>query len=333
MSQANQPAVLITARQFDAGAVEWLRDQGCTVRQPALGGTDPSPDMLPALLKDIDGWIIGSTDVDRALLAAFPRLQVLARRGVGYDQIDTVAAKDLGRIVTIAAGGNAPSVADHAVGLMLAVGKRLVIMTERMRRGDWGYEVGSELHEKTVGIIGLGRIGRLVARRLKGFDVTILANDIVQDTAFAAANGISYVDRKTLLRESDIVTLHAPLTADTLHMIEENALASMKSGAILINTARGGLVDETALTEALRSGHIAGAGLDVFWAETDPAQMATAATLVSFPTVVATPHTAAATHEGLARSNMIAAMTTVTALSGNLPPPDCVVVDGRPSRG
>ena len=168
MSPANQPAVLITARQFDAAAVAWLRDQGCTVRQPALGGTDPAPDTLPALLADMDGWIVGSTDVDRQLMAAFPRLQVLARRGVGYEQIDTAAAKELGRIVTIAAGGNGPSVADHAVGMMLAVGKQLVVMTERMRRGDWSYGVGTELHEKTVGIIGLGRIGRLVARRLRG---------------------------------------------------------------------------------------------------------------------------------------------------------------------
>ncbi len=326
---ANTRSVLVTARQFDDAAVAALEGAGLVVRRPALNGTDPAPATLPALLDGMDAWILGSTDVGHALLAAHPRLLLLSRRGVGFEQIDVAAAAALNRVVTIAAGGNGPSVADHALGLMLAVGKQLALLTAQMRAGDWSYRVGTELHEKTVGIVGLGRIGRLVARRLRGFDVTILATDVVEDPAFAAAHGVRYVDLPTLLRDSDVVTLHAPLTPDTRMMIGPAALAAMRPGAILVNTARGGLVDEAALAEALRSGRLAGAGLDVFWAEKDPAHDAAASALVALPNVVATPHTAAATREGLARTNMIAARTVITVMEGGVPPADCLVVDGR----
>jgi D-3-phosphoglycerate dehydrogenase len=256
-------------------------------------------------------------------------LQVIARRGVGYEQIDVPAAAALGRVVTIAAGGNGPSVADHAVGMMLAVAKQLVLLTEQMRQGDWTYRTGVELHEKTVGIIGLGRVGKLVAKRLRGFDVSVLATDIMQDQDFAAAHGVRFTDLGTLLRQSDFVSVHAPLTDATRNLIGAEALAAMKPGAILINTARGGIVDEAALADALRSGHLGGAGLDVFWAEKDAEHNDAALALVRLLNVVASPHTAAATIEGLARTNRIAAETVVAVLQGGSPPADCVVADGR----
>jgi D-3-phosphoglycerate dehydrogenase len=326
---ANEATVLVTARQFDAGAVAWLEAQGCRVRQPMLAGKDPAPDSLPALLDGVDGWIVGGTNVGHTLLAAFPRLQVIARRGVGYEQIDVPAAAALGRVVTIAAGGNGPSVADHAVGMMLAVAKQLVLLTDQMRQGDWTYRTGVELHEKTVGIIGLGRVGKLVARRLRGFDVSVLATDIVEDHDFAAAHGVRFTDLATLLHESDFVSVHAPLTDVTRNLIGAEALAAMKPGAILINTARGGIVDEAALAAALQSGHLGGAGLDVFWAEKDADHNEAALALVRLPNVVASPHTAAATIEGLARTNRIAAEAVVAVLAGGSPPADCVVADGR----
>ncbi len=325
----NQPTILVTARNVDPAAIQYLVDHGCTVRHPDLGGRDPAAETLPALLQGVDGWIVGSTDVGHALMAANPRLQVIARRGVGYEQIDVPAAVALGRVVTIAAGGNGPSVADHAMGLILAVSKQLVLLTEQMRQADWTYRTGLELHEKTVGIIGLGRIGKLVARRLRGFGVSILATDIAPDHAFAAANDVRLTDLQTLLRDSDVVTIHAPLTPLTHNLLDAGALAAMKPGAILINTARGGIVDEAALLAALRSGHLAGAGLDVFWAEKDAGHNDAAMNLVREPNVVATPHTAAATREGLARSNLIAARTVVAILEGRAPPPDCLVADGR----
>ena len=246
-------------------------------------------------------WTLGSwggTNVGHELIAAHPRLHVIARRGVGYEQIDVPAAAALGRVVTIAAGGNGPSVADHTIGMILAVFKQLVLLTEQMRRGDWTYRTGFELHEKTVGIIGLGRIGRLVARRLRGFDVSILATDIAPDREFAAAHGVTLTDLPTLLRDSDVVMIHAPLTPLTRNLIDAAGLAAMKRCAILINTARGGIVDEAALAASLQAGHLTGAGLDVFWAEKDSEHNEAALGLVRLTNVVATPHTAAATHGG-----------------------------------
>lgn len=332
MTSANMRTVLITARNFDTAAADHLRRHGFAVRQPALDNRDPMPAELPQLLAGIDGWIVGSTNVGRELMTANPNLQIIARRGVGYEQIDLAAARDLGRTVTIAAGGNGPSVADHALGLMLAVCKQLVTLTEQMRMGDWTYRTGLELHGKTVGLVGLGRIGRLVARRLAGFDVRVLATDIMPDLEYAAAHGIELVDLPTLLRCSDIVSLHAPLTPATANLIDGTTLGAMRRDAILINTARGGLVDEAALAAALTAGTLAGAGLDVFKAEKDERHQATTLALVRIPTVVATPHTAAATREGSARTNMIAAETVVAVLDGELPAQGCLIVDGRAER-
>lgn len=327
------PCVLVTARGFDAAAHAFLEAQGFAVRHPDLKNTDPAPEALPGLLENADAWIVGSTNVGRDLMARFPRLKVLARRGVGFEQIDVVAAAELGRVVTIAAGGNSPSVADHTIGLMLAVAKQLASLPQRLRAGDWSYRVGQELTGSTIGIIGLGRIGRCVAQRLAGFDVRILANDIVADDGFAAANAIRRVDLDTLLSESDFVTLHAPLDASTRHLINAGTLALMKQSAILVNTARGGLIAEDDLYAALTEDRIAGAGLDTFEAEQDPAANSIAASLVALDRVVATPHTAAATYRGLSRTNRIAAETVVAIIGGGSPPPGCIVADGRRVNG
>jgi D-3-phosphoglycerate dehydrogenase len=321
--------VLVTPRGFDPAARAYLEVQGFEVRQPDLKDTDPAPETLPSLLEDVDGWIVGSTFVHYDLLARLPRLKVIARRGVGFEQIDHLAAARLGKVVTIAAGGNSPSVADHTIGLMLAVAKRLATYPRLLQAGDWGYRIGEELTNSTVGIIGLGRIGRCVARRLAGFDVRILANDIIPDDGFAAANGIARVDLETLLRESDFVTVHAPLDASTRDLIDMETLARMKPGVIFINTARGGLVNEADLHDAIVSGHVAGAGLDVFEAEKDPAASQAANALIGLERVVSTPHTAAATYGGLARTNLIAAGTVIAILTGSSPPADCIVADGR----
>ena len=325
--------VLVTARGFDPAARAFLDGRGFAVRQPDLNDTDPAPATLPGLLEDVDGWIVGSTDVGRDLMQRFPRLKVIARRGVGFEQIDHLSAAELGKVVTIAAGGNGPSVADHTIGLMLAVAKRLASFPQQLRAGDWSYRIGEELTGSTVGIVGLGRIGRGVARRLAGFDVRILANDVVPDDGFAAANDVARVDLETLLRASDFVTLHAPLDASTRHMINGRSLGLMKPQAILVNTARGGLIVEEDLHQALVDGRIAGAGLDVFESEKDPQASRVAKALVSLERVVATPHTAAATFGGLARTNLIAAGAVAAVLGGRSPPADCIVVDGRPAGG
>jgi D-3-phosphoglycerate dehydrogenase len=284
---------------------------------------------LAELLDGKDGWIVGHVRIDHALLALIPSVQVIARRGVGYEKVDLEAAAEFGKVVTVARGGNEETVADHAIGLMLAVGRQIRFSHEAMRNGDWSIRLGTDLYRKTVGLIGLGQIARGVVRRLKGFDNRILVCTPRPDAAYAKAYGITYVDRETLLRESDYISLHAPLTPQTRTMIDEQALGLMKKGAILINTARSALVDEAALVTALRSGKLLGAGLDVLNGETDPAARPLADALLAHPGVVVTPHTGASTLEGLARTNLVAARTVMDVLDGRDPPAECIVADGR----
>ena len=327
--------VLATAPFFDEGAIAFLKAHNCNV---VLSGLSPgTPDVwltkerVFELLRDVDAWIVGTAPVTREMLASFPKLRVIAKRGVGYDQVDVTAAQELGRVVTIAPGGNGPSVGDHTIALMLAVAKRLCEFRELMRAGNWSVQPVTELYRKTVGLVGLGRIGRGVAQRLKGFEATILAFDEKPDQAYANANGIRLVDLPYLLQQSDYISLHLPLTPSSRNLIDEAALASMKETAILVNTARGGLVDEAALLRALRIGKIAGAGLDVFLGEREPAWRSTAEELMSLPNVVVTPHVAGASREGLARGNLLAAQGIVAVFDGGTPAAECLLVDGRAS--
>src|SRR5260370_8111247 len=214
---------------------------------------------------------------------------------------------------------------------MLAVAKRLCEFRELMRAGNWSVQPVTELYRKTVGLVGLGRIGRGVAQRLKGFETTILAFDEKPDQDYANANGVRFVDLPYLLRESDYISLHLPLTPSSRNLIDEAALAAMKETAILVNTARGGLVDEAALLRALRKGEIAGAGLDVLLGEQDPAWRSIAEELMSLPNVVVTPHVAGASREGLPRGNLLAPQGIVAVFSGGRPPPASTMLHGHPA--
>jgi D-3-phosphoglycerate dehydrogenase len=185
----------------------------------------------------------------------------------------------------MAVGCNHEAVADCALVLMGAVAEKLIIHDRRVKGGGWGYEPHRGLWRSTVGIIGLGRIGKAVARRCRGFEMRVLAHDVQPDKAFAEAHNVTFVPLETLLREADFVSLHGPQTSETTHLINRERLARMKPTAVLINTARGGLVDEAALYEALLSGEIAGAGLDVFQHEP-----ATGSPLLGLDNVVCAPH-------------------------------------------
>jgi D-3-phosphoglycerate dehydrogenase len=325
--------VLATATFFDQGAIAFLKAHNCKVvlsgLPPGAPDTSLTKERVFELLGGVDAWIVATAQVTREILASFPKLMVIAKRGVGYDQVDVAAAKELGRVVTIAPGGNGPSVGDHTIALMLAVAKRLCEFRELMRAGDWSVQPVTELYRKTVGLVGLGRIGRGVAQRLKGFETTILAFDEKPDQEYAKANGIRLVDLPYLFMESDYISLHLPLTPTSRNLIDQAALASMKQTAILVNTARGGLVDEAALLQALRTGKIAGAGLDVFLGEQEPAWRSVANELMSLPNVVVTPHVAGASREGLARGNLLAAQGIVAVFEGGTPAAECLVVDGR----
>jgi D-3-phosphoglycerate dehydrogenase len=328
--------VLATATFFDEAAIAFLENHNCKVilsgLSPGTPDTALSKERVFELLRDADAWIVATAPVTREMLTGFPRLLVVAKRGVGYDQVDVVAAKELGRVVTFAPGGNGPSVADHAIALMLAVGKRLCEFRELMRAGDWSVQPVTELYRKTVGLVGLGRIGRGVAQRLKGFETTILAFDEKPDQEYAKEQGVRFVDLPTLFRKSDYISLHLPLTSSSRNVVDEAVLASMKQTAILVNTSRGGLIDEPALLRALQAGKIAGAGLDVFLGEQEPAWRSVAEELMALPNVVVTPHVAGASREGLARGNMLAAEGIVAVFDGGTPAAECLVVDGRPGK-
>ncbi|MGV3579097.1 phosphoglycerate dehydrogenase [Brevundimonas sp.] len=325
--------VVVTQRFFDEAAIGLLAENGCEVviadLPPGQADGDLDQATLETLLTGADGWIVGHARVTRDLLTALPGLKVISRRGVGYERIDLDAVRDLGRVACIAAGGNDASVADHTIALMLALGRRFRESQDRMLTGNWSILMGTDLYRKTVGIIGLGRIGRSLIQRLRGFEARILVLDTGRGSQDAAAGDLEFVSLSELLAQSDYVSIHAPLTPQTRFMIDAEALAQMKPTAFLINTARGGLVDDVALLDALRAGTIAGAGLDTFVSESDPGYRPVSDALLALPNVVGTPHAAASSREGLDRSNRVAALCIVDVLQGRTPPAACVVADGR----
>ena len=325
--------VVVTQKFFDEEAVAFLRSNDIEVEIAALpdGKSEAqlTVDDMKSLLKGAGGWIVGHANITRDALGALPDLAIVSRRGVGYEKVDIEAAKDLGRVVTIAAGGNDASVADQVIGMMISVGRRFREAQTAMNGGKWGILVGTDLYRKKVGILGFGRIGRSLAKRLQGFEADIMVctprlQDEDKDTY-----GLSHVDFDTLLAESDYISLHAPLTAETRHIISSEAFRKMKPSAVLINTARGGLVDDQALLEALENSRILGAGLDVYESESDPSKKSVTDALIARDDVIAAPHAGASTNEGLARTNMIASVCVAEVIAGRMPPRECIVVDGR----
>ena len=336
MVQSPGRKVVVTQRFFDDETIAWLEARGCEVEIATLpsgkSDGDLTPEEIISLLAGARGWIVGHARVTRAVLEALPDLQVISRRGVGYERVDIEAARDLGRVVAIAAGGNDGSVADHVIGLMIGVGRRFREHQRNMEGGDWRILTGSDLYRKTVGVIGLGRIGRSVVRRLSGFEARVLVHSPTTSAGTGRDLGVELTSLEALLEQSDYVTVHAPLTPQTRFMIDEAAIRRMKPGAFLINTARGGLVEDAHLLAALESGHLGGAGLDVWVSESDPAYRPVSEALLALPNVVGTPHSAASSKEGLDRTNRVAARAVVAVLDGGDPAPECVVADGRPGR-
>ncbi len=243
---------------------------------------------LIGLLPGCFATIAGGERYDERVFAAAPELEVVARMGVGYDQVDVAAATRHGVAVAMGFGTNHEAVADLAFTMMAALSNRLIAYHWEVMEGRWGGHFHPGLFRKTVAILGLGRIGRALARRCRGFEMRVLAHDTVADPAYAAAEGIELVELEPLFREADFVSVHAPHTPETDKIVNRMRLALMKPSAFLINTARGGLVDQAALYEALAGGRIAGAGLDVFEVEPLP----TPSPLRTLDNVVLTPHCA-----------------------------------------
>lgn len=258
--------------------------------------------------------ITGMFPVTRRLLESTDRLRMVAIRSAGFEGTDLAAATDRGVVVTHNPGSNASSVADMAIGLMLAVAKQIAKKDRQIRQGLYNRGGGEDLFGKTVGIIGLGHIGKLVAKRLQGFEVQIIANDIVAYPDFNGAYHIRSGSKEELLREADFVTLHVPLDASTRGMINEERLGMMKPGAFLINTCRGPVVDEQALYRALVNGRIAGAGLDVF--ENEPPDFRP---LLELDNVVSTPHSAGLSREASYAMAMDTVEKVIAFFAGKVP--------------
>lgn len=261
-------------------------------------GKPLTSDEVAKLLRGIDGYIAGLDCIDANALKNADRLKVIARYGVGVDQVNLVAAKEKGIVVTNTPGANSVSVAELALGLMLALARQIPDAVGAVHQGKWPRYAGISLEGKTVGILGLGAIGKQLARRLCGFECRILAYDPFADEVFAKENRVELAPMEEVTAQADFVSLHLPLLPETRGLVNDDFLNRMKKGSFLINTSRGEVIDEEALLKALQSGRLRGAGLDAFTVEPPDPQNP----LLALPNVIATPHLGAQT-DG-ATSNM-----------------------------
>jgi D-3-phosphoglycerate dehydrogenase len=266
------------------------------------------------IVEDIDGMIVGLDTISATVLRKAKKLKVVTKYGVGLDNIDLEEAKKLGIKVTFTPGANNESVADLAFTLMLSLSRSVIKLDSIVRNNRFEKVIGTEIYGKTIGIFGTGAIGKGVAKRAKGFDMEVLAYDIYPDHDFADKNGIKYVDKKTLLENSDFISLHVPLTNEMHHFIDEEELSIMKSTAYIINTARGGIINEEALYSALKDRKIAGAALDAF--ETEPP---IGNKLLTLDNIILSPHCGASTIDATNRMGTIAVEGLISVLEGMEP--------------
>jgi len=285
----------------------------------------PDREKLLAAVPDADALLVRSaTTVDAEVLAAGPKLKIVARAGVGLDNVDVDAATARGVLVVNAPTSNIHSAAEHALALLLSAARQIPAADATLREHTWKRSSfsGTEIVGKTVGVVGLGRIGQLVASRLAAFEAHIVAYDPYVSQARAAQLGIELLTLDELLLRSDFISVHLPKTKETAGLIGAEALKKVKPGVIIVNAARGGLIDEHALADAIRSGHVRGAGIDVF--ATEPC---TDSPLFDLPQVVVTPHLGASTAEAQDRAGTDVAASVRLALAGEFVP-DAVNVGG-----
>ena len=303
---------LVTDPSVHAAGIDLLQE----VAEVTVLPKGASQAQLEAAVAEVDGILVRTLSVTESLLKAAPNLKIVARHGVGYDNVDLAACTRHGVVATITAQANAISVSEYALGLMLSLSRKIVSANGDIRGGLWdrSLAVGGELHEKVVGIIGFGRVGSRLARLLSGFEIEVLTHDPYIDPA-VTAGWATPVDLATLISRADYISLHVPLNAETHNLIGAEELAQMKSSAILINTSRGGVVDEAALYQALRNQQIVGAALDVFEQEPLPADFP----LAQLPNCLCTPHSAGQSTEALVRMAVDAATSILRVWRGEMP--------------
>jgi D-3-phosphoglycerate dehydrogenase len=319
VTSTRRPVVLL-AEKLAPSVVDALGDQ---VEVRRVDGTD-RPALLSAV-SDADALLVRSaTQVDSEVVGAASHLKVVARAGVGLDNVDVPAATAKGVLVVNAPTSNIVSAAEHAIALLLSVARRIPAADATLRGGEWKRSAytGVEIAGKTVGVIGFGKIGQLVSQRLAAFGTTLIAYDPYATPARAAQLGVELVTLDELLARADAITIHLPKTPETRGLIGTDQLAKVKPGVIIVNDARGGLIDEDALAEAVREGRVGGAGIDVFANEP-----CTDSPLFALPNVVVTPHLGASTTEAQDRAGTDVARSVKLALRGDFVP-DAVNVPG-----
>lgn len=301
---------VIVSDNVHPSALDVLNEAGLQVTAPG----QMTRDEVIAAIPTADALIIRSaTKVDAAIIEAATQLKIIARAGVGVDNVDVPAATGKGIVVVNTPDGNTVATAEHAFGLMLALARHIPAADSALRGGKWDRKsyMGMELRGKTLGIVGFGRIGRAIAKRANAFEMSVVAFDPYVPPAVGDSLGVELVSLDELYRRSDFITLHSVITDETRKMINAESLAKMKKGVRIINAARGALIDEAALAEAIKSGQVAGAGLDVFTQE--PPEEGNP--LVGLKGVVHTPHLAASTDDAQVAVAVEAAQLIVAALT------------------
>jgi phosphoglycerate dehydrogenase-like enzyme len=311
------PKILIapmTLADIGGPFLELLRQAAFELIYPARALQLTEEELLP-ILKGVSATIAGSEPYTRRVIEANPDLRVIARAGVGFDAVELAAATDRGVAVTICPGTNQDAVAEHTFALILALAKYVVVQHPAVKSGLWPRQATLPLRGRTLGIAGLGRIGKAVALRGQAFGMRLMAHEPFPDAKFVAQHAMALVPFERLLAESDYLTLHVPLNTESKYLINRQTLALMKPTAFLINTARGGLVSETDLAEALRAKRIAGAGIDVFELE-PPAKNNP---LFGLNNVVLTPHAAGVDLQSRDDMALSAAQAIVALSKGEWP--------------
>jgi len=307
--------VLLTAWMIkeDNPNLARLREAGCEIVTRYWHDKRDEAEML-TLVPGVDAAIVSIDPFTPRVLAAADRLKVISRTGIGYDAVDVPAATERGIVVTTTPGANETAVADYTWALLLALSRRVLANERNVRQGKWTRVAGDDPTGKTIGIVGLGTIGKKVARRASGFEMRILAYDVIKDEAWAAANDVTYVDLDDLLARADYVTVHVPLLPSTRGLINKDRLRRMKRSAYIINTARGGVIDETALYEALSERWIAGAALDVFQQEPP-----WGSPLLTLDNLLVAPHVAGNSNQAQEKVIALACENALRVLQGEPP--------------
>ncbi len=312
-------SILVTPRSFRSTQGEhWDKLNSSSyevVRSPHQNQLMTEEEMIEYVsTRGIEGIIIGLDPVSEAVIGNAPQLKVISKYGTGLDNIDLEAAQQSGVTVTYTPGTNSQSVADLTFALLLALARNIPLHHNYLAQGDLKRERGVEIWEKTLGIIGLGQVGTAVARRAQGFAMNVLYSDMERQPLQENAIDLQYVDLETLLKDSQVVSLHCPLTEETRNLIGREEFQLMGEESFLINTARHGLVDLPALKEALKEGYIGGAALDTFDDEEDLDEE-----LVEMDNFVASPHAGASTTESVLRMANMATEQCLTVLEGGKP--------------